>query len=136
MWAYPGSSYSNHPSPEELSVVKVETQVHKVLDSALLRHLVLALTPCEEGLPALGSVPQVPFLPLLQFFLFTALVILCKVSGMTEATHGALVSPWMPPGQATSHASNGTAQSCEERERERSTRSRSVGEEMEDEDPY
>jgi hypothetical protein len=135
MWAYPGSSYSNHPSPEELSVVKVETQVHKVLDSALLRRLVLALTPCEEGLPALGSVPQVPFLPLLQFFLFTALVILCKVSGMAEATHGALGSPRMPQGRQQATPLMGPC-SRVRRERERSTRRRSVGEEMEDEDPY
>jgi hypothetical protein len=63
-----------------------------------LRRLVLAPTPCEEGLPALGSVPQVLFLPLLQFLLFTALMILCRVLGTAVVTCGALISPWMPQG--------------------------------------
>jgi hypothetical protein len=46
-----------------------------------------------------GSVPQVLFLPLLQFFLCTALMILCNVSGMAEVTRGALVSLRMAQGR-------------------------------------
>jgi hypothetical protein len=33
MWAYPGSSRPNHPSPEELSVVEVKARICKVYDS-------------------------------------------------------------------------------------------------------
>jgi hypothetical protein len=33
MWAYPGSSRPNRPSPEELSVVEVEARIRKVYDS-------------------------------------------------------------------------------------------------------
>jgi hypothetical protein len=62
----------------------------------LFHRLVLAPTPCEEGSPVLGSVPQALFLPLLQFFLFTALVILHRVSGIGMVTRGVLICPWMP----------------------------------------
>jgi hypothetical protein len=92
MWAYPGSNCPDRPSPEELSAVEVETRVSRSWTLPLFCHLVMAPTPCEEASPALGSVPQVLFLPLLQFFLFTALMILCRVSGMAMAARGALIS--------------------------------------------
>jgi hypothetical protein len=38
MWAYPGSSCPNRPSPEELSAGgdEMEARIHKVLDSAVI----------------------------------------------------------------------------------------------------
>jgi hypothetical protein len=44
------------------------------------------------------TVPQPLFLPLLQFFLFTALVKLHGVSGIDMVTRRALISLWMPHG--------------------------------------
>jgi hypothetical protein len=35
-WVYPRSSYLDRPSPEELSVVEVETRICKVLDSTVI----------------------------------------------------------------------------------------------------
>jgi hypothetical protein len=39
MWAYPGSTCPDHPSPEELSTVKVETWICMVLDSVTVSPL-------------------------------------------------------------------------------------------------
>jgi hypothetical protein len=36
MWAYPGSSCPDRPSPEELSAGEVETWIRKVLDFAVI----------------------------------------------------------------------------------------------------
>jgi hypothetical protein len=33
MSVHPGSTYPDHPSPEEQSAAEVETRIHKVLDS-------------------------------------------------------------------------------------------------------
>jgi hypothetical protein len=36
MWAYPGPSCIDHPSPEESSAVEVEARIPKVLDSTVI----------------------------------------------------------------------------------------------------
>jgi hypothetical protein len=57
MWTYPGSSCLDRPSPEELSVVEVEAQICKVLDSVVIQLHGAGPIPYEEGSPVLGSVP-------------------------------------------------------------------------------
>jgi hypothetical protein len=59
MWVYLGSSCPDHPSPEELSAGgmrwKPESAKSWILQSFC--RPVSALTPCEEGSQASGSVP-------------------------------------------------------------------------------
>jgi hypothetical protein len=50
-------------SPEELSLMELETQIHMVLDSATVPPPGAGHDP--QGSPALALVPQVLFLPLL-----------------------------------------------------------------------
>jgi hypothetical protein len=99
MWAYLGSTCPDSPSPGELSTTEVETWIHKVLDSAVVPPPGAGPNPLQRGIASVRVIPQVLFQLLLQFFLFTLHVILCRVSGISMLTSGALISPWRPQGR-------------------------------------
>jgi hypothetical protein len=50
MWLYPGLSYNDRPSFEELSVAKVEAQMHKVLDLRVNLNSSADLVPLWRGI--------------------------------------------------------------------------------------
>jgi hypothetical protein len=50
MWAYPGSSCPDRPSPEELSTREVETGIHKVLDSVVILSPDVGPDPLQRGI--------------------------------------------------------------------------------------
>jgi hypothetical protein len=45
MWVYPGSTYPDHPSLEELSAAEVETWIRRVLDFIAIPSLGAGLDP-------------------------------------------------------------------------------------------
>jgi hypothetical protein len=55
-WTYPGPNYPDRPSSEELSVIEVEAQIHKVLDLGVNPTPVPAPSPYGEGSLVLGLV--------------------------------------------------------------------------------
>jgi hypothetical protein len=89
MWKYLGPSYPDCSSSEELTVAKVEAQIHKVLD------LRVNLNPSSSPVP-LHTQPQ--FWRLSQFYLFTMLAILRRVMAVAAASCGMPTRPQMPPG--------------------------------------
>jgi hypothetical protein len=50
MWVYPGSSYLDRPSPEELSAAEAEAQIHKVLDSTVIPSHDAGPDPLRRGI--------------------------------------------------------------------------------------
>jgi hypothetical protein len=122
MWAYPGSTYPDHPSPEKLSAAEVETRICKVLDFVAVPPPSVGLDPLQIGITSIrvgtsGSV-------------FAAFKILSLhrardiVQGLWDRhgdTRGADFS-MDAPGRAMSHASNQAVWLHEERERERDRR--------------
>jgi hypothetical protein len=120
MWAYLGSTSPDHPSSEELSAVEMETQIRSVLDITAVPPPGAGPDPLRRGITSVRVVPQVLFLPLLQFFLFIALMILCMATGIAMVTRGTLISLWPPQGGQRAALLMGL-QGCVERERDQCT---------------
>jgi hypothetical protein len=118
MWAYQRSTCPDHPSPEEMSAVEVETRIHKVLGATVVLPPGAGPDPLRRGIATIRVGTSGPVSTV-----FTILSPHCArdiAQGLRNSrgnTQGADFSA-DAPGQATSHASNGVAWSCEERERE------------------
>jgi hypothetical protein len=56
MWAYPGSTYPDCPSPEKLSMAEVETRIHKVLDFTAVPPPGVGLDPLRIGITSIRVV--------------------------------------------------------------------------------
>jgi hypothetical protein len=138
IWAYLGSSCPDRPSPEELSAVKVETQISKVLNSTSVQPPGTGPNPLRRGIASVSVGTSGPV-----SITFTILSLHCArdiAQGLGDSRgdmRGADFS-MDAPGQAMRYTSNRVAQSHEERERERERLAgrRLGGEEMGDGDPY
>jgi hypothetical protein len=82
MWAYPGSSCPNCPSPEELSVVEVEARIRMVLDSVVILSPSAGHDPLRRGITSVRVSILGPI-----FAAFMVLMILRRVSGMVAMSH-------------------------------------------------
>jgi hypothetical protein len=98
MWAYLGSTSTDRPSPEELCAVEEESQIHKVLDSTTVTPLGTGPEPLQRGIANVWVGTSGPVIAAFTILSLHWLVILCRVSGITMVTHGALISLRMPQG--------------------------------------
>jgi hypothetical protein len=62
MWLYPGPSYPNRPSFEELSAVEVNSRIHKVIDLGVNPNPEAGPTPLQEGFASARVSTLGPFL--------------------------------------------------------------------------
>jgi hypothetical protein len=119
MWAYQGSTCPDCPSPEELSAVDEETQIHKVLDSAAVPPPGASPGPLRRGIISVRVGTSGPISAT-----FTILSLHCAndiAQGLGDSygdTRGTDFS-MDATGRAMSCTSNRAMQSREERERER-----------------
>jgi hypothetical protein len=118
MWAYPGSSCLYHNSPEELSAAEVESQIYKVLDSAIIPSHGAGPDPLRRGIASVRVSTLGPVSVALAILSFH-----CthdSVQGLEDG-RGELWDadpPTEASGWEASHASKGATQTHEERERE------------------
>jgi hypothetical protein len=121
MWAYPRSSYLDHPSPEELSAAEVEARIHKVLDSTVIPSHGAGPDTLRRGI---GSVRVSTLGPVSVAFTILSFHYACDfMQGLGDGC-GELRDAILPieaSGQEASRASNVAAWTCEEAERERDT---------------
>jgi hypothetical protein len=136
MWAYQGSTCPDCPSPEELSAVDEESQIHKVLDSAAVPPPGASPGPLRRGIISVRVGTSGPISTT-----FTILSLhyandiaqgLGDSCGDTRGTDFSMDAT----GRAMSCTSNRAMQSREERERDRLVCRWSGGEEIGDGDPY
>jgi hypothetical protein len=138
MWAYPGSTCPDRPSLEELDMTEVETQICKVLDSAVVLPLGAGPDPLRRGIASVRVSTTG-----LVFVAFTILSLHCahNIVQSLGDSHGNMWGVDFSVdalGPATSNVPYGATRWHEERERERekSARHWSGSEETGDGDPY
>jgi hypothetical protein len=119
MWAYPGSTCPDRPSLEELDMTEVETQICKVLDSAVVLPLGAGPDPLRRGIASVRVSTTG-----LVFVAFTILSLHCahNIVQSLGDSHGNMWGVDLSVdalGPATSNVPYGATRWHEERERER-----------------
>jgi hypothetical protein len=80
-------------------MVEVEVQIRKILDLGVIPTPGAGQVPLLRGIASVSVSTLGPFLWLSRFYLFTMLMILCKVFGAVMASHGMPTHPWMLQGR-------------------------------------